>query len=162
MFSGTGRARQRGYASHIQRFAEHGKRNGDAATGSATKANLAGRCRAAHELASASGANPYHLADFLSLHKYSPEEQIAPRVSQITVQTKKLIRANGFTGLLSQLPKRRIAPSSSEKAPLFSRRLLIVSKSPNDSHLPKSQSLAMAATSTSGSPSRESRLSAPM
>ena len=74
----------------------------------------------------------------------------------------KFIRVNCFMGLLSQLPKRRITPSSSEKAPLFSRRFLIVSKSPHDSHLPKSQSLAMAATSTSGSPSRESRLSAPM
>ena len=74
----------------------------------------------------------------------------------------RIIRVNCFMGLLSQLPKRRITPSSSEKAPLFSRRFLIVSKSPHDSHLPKSQSLAMAATSTSGSPSRESRLSAPM
>ena len=45
------------------------------------------------------------------------------------IDERMTIRAKGFMWLISQLPKRRITPSSSEKAPLFSRRFLIVSKS---------------------------------
>ena len=81
MFGGAGRARQHCDASSIQRFAKHGKRNGNAAARRTAKAHLARRRRAAYELASASRTNPDHWADFLSLHKNNAVEQIAPRVS---------------------------------------------------------------------------------
>ena len=57
---------------------------------------------------------------------------------------------------------RRIFPSSAEKALLASRRLFNVSKSPDESQRLNSQSRSMAVTRTSGSPSLESRRSAPM